>query len=456
MRFLGNVQVSALSRAAVLARFPKAAAVLALSIVARKSYTALVLAVLLLAGAHLAAHHAAAQTESPIIINAFPNAPGWATLEWRHTGDGVFWFVIEHEATLVATPDRDKRIWTITHLQPSTTYRFRVCAVFAFNRACSGFASVTTLPPPPPPTPPTPPPLAAGPQLTAFVSSFESLNFPGRFIRHRNSLGEITEVLTALDRADATFLIRPALDGTPDAISLEASNFPGHYLRHQNFILKLHKNDNSELFKKDASFLPTRRGVFAHTRLESVNFRGHFIRHSHFQLSIARDDGTPLFDKDATWWRVPILSATAPAGAFSFESINFPGRFIRHRNSLGEITPVVSNLDKQDANFIIRPALNGSPIGISFESVNFPGHFLRHQNFRIKLHRFENTQLFRDDASFEYNDGGCQEGNCRVSFESVNLRGHHIRHTNFELWLAKSDGSILFGNDSTWQPQPAR
>ena len=47
----------------------------------------------------------------------------------------------------------------------------------------------------------------------------------------------------------------------------------------------------------------------------------------------------------------------------SFESENFPGQYIRHRNSLGELTPVVSNLDRMDASFIVRPALSGTPDG---------------------------------------------------------------------------------------------
>ncbi|MGH2598670.1 MAG: fibronectin type III domain-containing protein, partial [Dehalococcoidia bacterium] len=129
--------------------------------------------------------------EKPIIISAFPNAPGMVTLEWVHSGDDVFWFVVELETPFAYwTPDHDKRVWSVTGLEPSTTYRFRVCAVYDFNRICSdedgiGYVSITTMPPEQPPPPPPPPvhaPLPA-PVLTATARSVSEIyltwQFPG-------------------------------------------------------------------------------------------------------------------------------------------------------------------------------------------------------------------------------------------------------------------------------------
>src|SRR4051794_41926869 len=110
-------------------------------------------------------------------VGSFPNAPGMVTITWDHGGDGVFWFVVESEspgAFMIA--DRDKRIWSVTGLQPAHTYRFRVCAVFEFDRSCSDWTTVTTLPTPAEETPVvTPPPPEASPLLPAFVGSFEPL-----------------------------------------------------------------------------------------------------------------------------------------------------------------------------------------------------------------------------------------------------------------------------------------
>ena len=405
--------------------------------------------------------------EQPFNVVAFPNAPGMITLTWDHSGEDVYWFVVEQETPYTYwLPDRDKRIWSVLGLEPDHTYRYRVCAVYDYNRVCSdeggvGWVSVTTFPPEqqPVPPPPPPPPTDCGPQLPRYVSSFESLNFPGHLMRHRNFLGELTPVSSALDRMDATFIVRAGLTNTPDAVSFESVNFPGHFLRHNFSRIKLHRNDGSELFRQDATFMlrPNgSRGVFSQVRYESLNYPGHFIRHSNFELWLAQEDGSDLFKQDSTWRRLHAPLGSTPPGAISFESSNYPCHFIRHRNSLGELTQVASDLDRADATFIVRAGLNGSPIGVSLESVNYPGHFLRHQDFRLKLHVNDGSDLFRKDATFVYNDGAAWEGNGGVSFESVNFPGHFIRHSNFQLWLAQSDGSELFNKDATWQPVPAR
>jgi hypothetical protein len=95
----------------------------------------------------------------------------------------------------------------------------------------------------------------------------------------------------------------------------------------------------------------------------------------------------------------------------SLRSANFPDRFLRHQNLLGELTPISS---EADATFIIANALNGDPSGgsgVSLASVNFPGFWLRYQNGRLKLEKEpvpdvgpapETPELkqFREDVSF--------------------------------------------------------
>ena len=136
----------------------------------------------------------------------------------------------------------------------------------------------------------------------------------------------------------------------------------------------------------------------------------------------------------------------------SFRSWNYPDRYIRHRNSLGYIDPIVANdkLGRKDATFRLVPGLAGRCRSI--ESVNYPGHFLRHQNYRLKLAKQTDDQLFKEDATFCV-VRGLASSNGR-SFESVNFPKHYIRHSNFELWLAKSDGSPLFKKDATFIISP--
>ena len=136
----------------------------------------------------------------------------------------------------------------------------------------------------------------------------------------------------------------------------------------------------------------------------------------------------------------------------SYRSLNYPERYIRHRSFLAYIDPIVASdhLGRNDATFRLVPGLAGRCS--SFESVNYPGFFLRHQDFRLKLAKQTDDQLFKEDATFCIVPG---LGNSSAqSFESVNFPGYYLRHSNFELWLAKPDGSRLFKQDATFIPSP--
>ena len=147
---------------------------------------------------------------------------------------------------------------------------------------------------------------------------------------------------------------------------------------------------------------------------------------------------------------LPILSidlhTVHAADTYMFESYNYPGRYIRHRNYLGELTEVRSDLDRKDASFRQVAGLAGRCS--SFESVNFPGHYLRHQNYRIKLNRYENSDLFRKDATFCLQRGLANPA--YTSFESFNYPGHYIRHKNFLLYIERGQGD-LFNKDTTFR-----
>lgn len=129
-------------------------------------------------------------------------------------------------------------------------------------------------------------------------------------------------------------------------------------------------------------------------------------------------------------WGQPILQGRPWV---RLESYNFPNRFIRHRNYLGELTPVESTLDRLDSSFRIVRGLAGTGT-ISFESKNFPTYYLRHHHFRIKLHKLDSSPLFRQDASFKSRSGlalglwNVPLDNTLNSYESVNYPGFYIRH----------------------------
>jgi len=138
----------------------------------------------------------------------------------------------------------------------------------------------------------------------------------------------------------------------------------------------------------------------------------------------------------------------------SYQSSNFPDRFIRHRNFLGFVEQINDQQTAKDAVFVAVPGLAGTCH--SLEAKNFPGFFLRHQNFRLKLSRAENSQLFREDATFCFRDGLADAQG--FSFESVNFPNHYIRHRDFELVLSPNDDTAGYKRDATFierSPVPA-
>ncbi|MFF7069567.1 glycoside hydrolase family 43 protein [Streptomyces pseudovenezuelae] len=112
------------------------------------------------------------------------------------------------------------------------------------------------------------------------------------------------------------------------------------------------------------------------------------------------------------------------------QSFNFQDRYVRHTNFDVRIDPNVSPL--QDSQFRIRTGLAGSGT-VSFESVNFPGYFLRHFNYDFQLVHNDGTGQFAQDASFRQVAGLADP--TWSSFQSVNHPDRYIRHYAYELRL---------------------
>ncbi len=145
-----------------------------------------------------------------------------------------------------------------------------------------------------------------------------------------------------------------------------------------------------------------------------------------------------------------------PGINYSFESYNYPGKFIRHKNFLGHLDPEDgTELFGKDATFKVVPGLADNK-QVSFESTNYPGYYLRHQGFRLKLQRYttdSNRTLFQKDATFLIRQG--LAGKFCLSFESYNYPGHFIRHKGFKLYLDKREENKLFREDATfWARNP--
>ncbi|MFV2114820.1 AbfB domain-containing protein [Micromonospora sp. LOL_025] len=131
------------------------------------------------------------------------------------------------------------------------------------------------------------------------------------------------------------------------------------------------------------------------------------------------------------------------------------GRYLRHRDSLAytEIVDAGSTaLLKNDATYTIRAGLADANC-YSFESVNFPGEYLRHAGSRVRNSPNDGSALMRADATWCARTGLTGSG---VSLESYNFRGSFLRHFNSEVWLSNGAGGAaydtptLWSADSTW------
>ena len=84
--------------------------------------------------------------------------------------------------------------------------------------------------------------------------------------------------------------------------------------------------------------------------LISVDQPGYYLRHYEGQIILSKDDGSDLFKQDATWIQHRALDGS---NGVSFESVNFPGQYIRHYDSYLRISPISTTIEKGDASFVI-------------------------------------------------------------------------------------------------------
>lgn len=128
---------------------------------------------------------------------------------------------------------------------------------------------------------------------------------------------------------------------------LQSYNYQDRYVRHADFDVRIDANVSPA---QDAQFrlVPGLADPSGHVSFESVNFPGHYLRHYAFDFVLAGNDGSATFAADATFRRVPGL---ADSSWTSFQSYNFPDRYIRHSDYLLRLDPVTDALGRNDATF---------------------------------------------------------------------------------------------------------
>ncbi|WP_367138354.1 family 43 glycosylhydrolase [Saccharothrix sp. HUAS TT1] len=155
----------------------------------------------------------------------------------------------------------------------------------------------------------------------------------------------------------------------------------------------------------------------------------------------------------------PASADPLPTGARSLESVNFPGRYVRHADYLGRVDPVTSGSSaqvKQDATVTVVNGL-ASPSCYSFQAAN--GQFFRHRDWRVRLEANTGDATFRADATFCATTGSVSGS---VSLTPFNRPDRRLRHRNYELWVDAYQDTAAFRADSSfrltapWTPKTTR
>ncbi|MEV2241027.1 glycoside hydrolase family 43 protein [Micromonospora sp. NPDC049891] len=127
---------------------------------------------------------------------------------------------------------------------------------------------------------------------------------------------------------------------------IQAYTHQDRYVRHANYDVRIDANVNPA---SDAQFrvvpgLADASGV----SFESVNYPGHYLRHYGFDFVLAANDASSVFAADATFRQVAGLGNSAWS---SFRSYNYPDRYVRHYNYQLRLDPVTDTQARNDATF---------------------------------------------------------------------------------------------------------
>ncbi|MEU6405123.1 ricin-type beta-trefoil lectin domain protein [Streptomyces sp. NPDC046985] len=139
----------------------------------------------------------------------------------------------------------------------------------------------------------------------------------------------------------------------------------------------------------------------------------------------------------------------------SLQAAGATGYYLRHQGGLAVTSTISSDLDKQDATFIVRPGLANNAC-YTFESYNYPGDFLHQTNSRVGKDQNDGTSTFAADATFCAARGNTGSG---ASLLSWSQPGKFLRNSTGQVWISQEGGGTSptpqdnrngYVTDTTW------
>ncbi|MFG2179993.1 AbfB domain-containing protein [Streptomyces abikoensis] len=165
------------------------------------------------------------------------------------------------------------------------------------------------------------------------------------------------------------------------------------------------------------------------------------------------DEDVARFLKEDSQYRAKRQSLQAAAAKLS-------GWYVRQSSvDAGEgfiapVDPKDKQADREDATWIVVPALANQAGCYSFESARKPGYYLIQKDRRVRLAASDNSTQFRKDATWCARKALSGSG---TSFESASLPGRWLRQYQGDLYAADKSGKNRydaekdFAQDATWK-----
>ncbi|XP_057315557.1 uncharacterized protein LOC130656375 [Hydractinia symbiolongicarpus] len=270
-----------------------------------------------------------------------------------------------------------------------------------------------------------------------------SKNYPSFRIGERHG-----KQVYIINSGKPSYKIVSGLNGKPGTISFQSVTNPHAYLRHRGFLAFVDRNDNSQLFRDDASFIIIMNKFFnGYAVFKSSNYPHRYLRHQGYRLKLHRYDGSHLFKLDASFKVLAVVQPIMPSSYFgpkTFISKNFASYRIgeKHGNQ-------VFIVNSGTCGYKIVPGLNGKPGTVSLQSLTNPSAYLRHRGFLAFVDKNDNRQIFKDDASFIIIVNKYFHG--YAAFQSSNYPNRYLRHQGYRIKLHPDDGSHLFRLDASFK-----
>ncbi len=240
--------------------------------------------------------------------------------------------------------------------------------------------------------------------------SFQASTNAGQYLRHQNfQIFQQANDGGDVFKRGATFTPRAALAGncgcnTGTCSSYESIDWPGYYVRHQNFNFYIAKPDGGATYNQDASFCAapaTDASGGTPVSLQSSNYATSYLTNvgGAAKLVIPANAGDR---QQASFRQVPGLAGSG----VSFQASTNAGQYLRHQNfQIWQQANDGGDVFKRGATFTPRAGLAGNcgcttGACTSYESIDWPGYYLRHQNYTFYIAQSDGGDLFKQDASF--------------------------------------------------------